>query len=273
MNLTKDVYEYLLNFADDREILNMLSVNKKFRDEKLFERVMRRRYPLVTRFKDEEKSWREFYIETIFYLAKLKENFDLSYVPTLDFNPKTIYKNSRNRKFASIFIRVKGEIDRRQNRGYHTIAYKGLNDKYKIDPNLHKGHSMTYFGIVRPENENEIVIDDFLLVEGPTVWLTLEAEDGRDENSSHHSDKEEAIKFLFNNYNAVIQEFIEEMMAVNVNVDILQYSNLDKDWANFEKFREKIETDDYPVVILYKNLPNMDSKRYDFRLVKVNVPK
>ena len=39
MNLTKDTYEYLLNFAEDRDIINMLSVNKKFRDEEFFERI------------------------------------------------------------------------------------------------------------------------------------------------------------------------------------------------------------------------------------------
>lgn len=30
MYLTKDTYEYLLIFADDLTIMNMLSVNKKF---------------------------------------------------------------------------------------------------------------------------------------------------------------------------------------------------------------------------------------------------
>ena len=47
--LPTDVYEYLANFADDRTILNMLSVNKKFNDEKFFKRVIQRKYPLLLR--------------------------------------------------------------------------------------------------------------------------------------------------------------------------------------------------------------------------------
>ena len=45
--LTKDAYEHILNFAVDREIIIMLSLNKKFNDEKLFERVMKKRYPFL----------------------------------------------------------------------------------------------------------------------------------------------------------------------------------------------------------------------------------
>ena len=35
-----NIYEYIANFADDRTILSMLSVNKKFRDENLFKRII-----------------------------------------------------------------------------------------------------------------------------------------------------------------------------------------------------------------------------------------
>ena len=34
-----NIYEYITNFADDRTILTMLSVNKNFRDENLFRRI------------------------------------------------------------------------------------------------------------------------------------------------------------------------------------------------------------------------------------------
>jgi hypothetical protein len=42
MQFNKDVYEYLLNFADDRTIINMLSVNKKFNDPIFFEKLLKR---------------------------------------------------------------------------------------------------------------------------------------------------------------------------------------------------------------------------------------
>jgi len=95
-NLTKDVYLYLLNFADDKTVLNMLSVNKKFNDEKFFKQIMERRYPLLLRFKEDNKTWKQFYIETIYYISKLKEEFDIPYIPVSTFDPKDFYKRRRN---------------------------------------------------------------------------------------------------------------------------------------------------------------------------------
>ncbi len=86
MELTKDAYEYLLNFADDKDVLNMLSVNKKFRDEKLFEKIMKRRYPLLLKFKLPRKSYKSFFIEMIYYISKLQEEFDIPYIPVKSFN-------------------------------------------------------------------------------------------------------------------------------------------------------------------------------------------
>ena len=61
MELNKDTYLYLTRFADDRTILNMLSVNKKFNDDKFFEEVMRRKYPLLIGFKSDRQTWKQFY--------------------------------------------------------------------------------------------------------------------------------------------------------------------------------------------------------------------
>ncbi len=269
MNVTKDIYEYLLNFADDRDILNMLSVNKKFRDEKLFERIMKRRYPLIIRFKDEEKSWQDFYIETIFYLSKLEEKFKLQYIPTLDFNPEIIYRNSYSKKI--LFENIKKDIDFYRGKGYHTISYKLLNGKYKIDPNLHKEYPMNFYGLIDDtDDENIIGVDKSLKIEN-NAWLAISRYNGSVETSELYLNKEEAANLMFEEYLYVTQKFIDDMMAVNIDIDVFEYSNLKEDWANFEKFKEKIETD-YPVVILYKNLPNMDSRRYDFQVIKVNIP-
>lgn len=91
MELTKDAYEYLLNFADDKAVLNMLSVNRKFRDEKLFKRIMKRRYPLLLRFKPSRESYKSFFIEMVYYISKLQEDFGIPYIPFWKFNPKMFY--------------------------------------------------------------------------------------------------------------------------------------------------------------------------------------
>ena len=92
MYLTKDVYEYLTNFADDRTILNMLSVNKKFSDAPFFRDVLNRKYPGLVQYKDE--SWRRFYVKMIYYIAKLEE-MGFPYIPGV--NPKTFYLSNQNR--------------------------------------------------------------------------------------------------------------------------------------------------------------------------------
>jgi hypothetical protein len=85
----KNVYEYLINFADDRTILNMLSVNRKFSDDAFFKRVIKRKYPLLVTFKKDGESWRQFFVNMTYYISKLQEDFDIPYIPGSD--PEKFY--------------------------------------------------------------------------------------------------------------------------------------------------------------------------------------
>ena len=118
MNLTKDTYEYILNFADDRTILNMLSVNKKFRDEALFERIVKTRYPLLAKY-IHYNTWTNYYIEIIYYLSKLEEEFDFPYIKTAEFRPQNLYeyfkKDPDSKTIITLglnFANKSGEIDK-----------------------------------------------------------------------------------------------------------------------------------------------------------------
>lgn len=94
MNLDKDTYEYILNFLDDRDIVNMLSVNKKFRDEKIYERVLRKKYPLLVKFKDEkDETWRHLFLRMIKYISLIHERYDIPYIHLEDYDPEDIYKS------------------------------------------------------------------------------------------------------------------------------------------------------------------------------------
>ena len=95
MEVSKDVYEYLTNFADDKTILNMLSVNKKFNDEQFFRRVLERKYPLLIKFKKEEESYKALFIRMVYALSKLKEDFDIPYIPHRDYNPFLFYMGNK----------------------------------------------------------------------------------------------------------------------------------------------------------------------------------
>lgn len=93
MDLSKDIYEYLTNFADDRTILNMLSVNKKFHNDEFFHRVMLRKYPHLIEFKKDE-TWKNLYIRMVYTIYLLEENYDIPYMPIKKYNPITFYNNN-----------------------------------------------------------------------------------------------------------------------------------------------------------------------------------
>jgi Ankyrin repeats (3 copies) len=95
MKVSKDIYEYLLNFVDDKTILNMLSVNKDFRDEKFFQRIMKTKYPLLIKFKN--GTWKELFLRMTYYIAKLGI-LGIPYISTKGYNPEKFYKEYKDRK-------------------------------------------------------------------------------------------------------------------------------------------------------------------------------
>ena len=99
MNLDKDSYEYLTNFADDRTVLSLLSTNKKFNDPKLFERILTKRYPSLLRFKKGE-NWKLFYLKMIKAISAMKEEFDIDYDIFSYIDPDKFYNYLRILKEA-----------------------------------------------------------------------------------------------------------------------------------------------------------------------------
>ena len=94
--LPKDVYEYLTQFGEDEDILNMLKVNKNFNkiiNDNFFERVIRRKYPLLIKFKVDDQTWKDFYLSMVKYISKLEEEFGIPYIPNKDYNPKDFYNH------------------------------------------------------------------------------------------------------------------------------------------------------------------------------------
>jgi len=57
-----------------------------------------RKYPLLIEFKWKNQTWKEFYLEMVYYLSKLEEKFGIPYIPTKDYNPKKFYKKYKDSK-------------------------------------------------------------------------------------------------------------------------------------------------------------------------------
>ena len=161
-------------------------------------------------------------------------------------------------------------------RNYHSTV-RLINGKYVVNPNFIKGSSLGSFFYANPiQSADEIIIDiSSMKGRNKEEWLTIELENGADENSGIHADKESAEEFLFHNYESVIEIFSHDMQEAN-NIDeetaLTLHSNVPRDWRDFEKFKERIYSTEYPIVYLYQNLPNMDPTRSDFQLIHINLP-
>lgn len=141
MELTKDMYEYLINFVDDKTVLNMLSVNKKFNDPVFFEKIMRKRYPTIIRYNN--KNWKQLYIETIYWVSRLKEEFNFEPVPYID--PKIVYSELKN-TFVN-FLLKKENILRKSL--FRSIRRKDLNSIKKL---IERGVVLSQINTFKPED-------------------------------------------------------------------------------------------------------------------------
>ena len=87
----KDIYEYISNFTDDKTVINMIFANGKvFDNEKFYEKLLRKRYPLVIEFRKEIEEWKILYLRMVDVLAKLEEDYQIPYIPTKGFNPEKL---------------------------------------------------------------------------------------------------------------------------------------------------------------------------------------
>lgn len=108
MRIDKDIYEYLTNFLDDKTILSMYSVNKKFRSDEYSERLMKRKYPLICDFKKFNKTWRSLFIRMARAISKLEKDYGIPYIPTKKYNPEYLLTNEKSIFFKARCEAVKG---------------------------------------------------------------------------------------------------------------------------------------------------------------------
>ena len=108
MKLTKDTYLYLAQFADDKTILNMLSVNKKFNDLKFFQQIMEKKYPLLIKYKQENQNWKKFYISMVYCISKIEEEHGISYYSVDGYNPKKHCNRNKQQILDNIMSNAAG---------------------------------------------------------------------------------------------------------------------------------------------------------------------
>lgn len=100
---SRDVDTYLLSQLDDKELFEILLLNKDFLKlgSAFFEKRLKERYPLLLKFKPEKMNYTKYYLSVVYYIAELKEEYDIDYVPAPSFNPKIFYYKLVN-NYASL---------------------------------------------------------------------------------------------------------------------------------------------------------------------------
>ena len=157
MNLTKDMYEYLLNFADDRTIINMLSVNKKFHDENFFERIMKRKYPDLIKYREDNETWKQLFVRMVYYISLMMEKFGIPYFVGL--NPIYIFNGIVDPLYIIITTAAKiGNLEILKLRKFDNKAPIYFNDMLEYAANAGHLNVIKYFLHEKPSRSRHIAI-------------------------------------------------------------------------------------------------------------------
>ena len=94
--------EILLNIQDDKDLLKACTLNKYFFekvcDDIFFRNRLARTYPDSLKYKSENENWKYYFLRVIYYIAKMKEDYEYRYQKG---NPKVqyeVFKTSGNDK-------------------------------------------------------------------------------------------------------------------------------------------------------------------------------
>ena len=93
----KDTDRVLINTVleakNDKDLLNLLATNKSLLrlGEEVLKQRMYKTYPILASRKPFFENWRSYYLKTVYYINKLKEEFNVDYIPTPSFDPEGFY--------------------------------------------------------------------------------------------------------------------------------------------------------------------------------------
>lgn len=112
MFINSDIFEYITKFLDEKDIINMLSINKKFSQDSFIERIVLKRYPILSRFNKRKKSVRKFYVNMLNYIYLIFTKNDIPYFEHKSINPQKFYENNHHEYRLTLLFGYAIEINR-----------------------------------------------------------------------------------------------------------------------------------------------------------------
>ena len=109
----KDTDRLILDAADDRTLLEILKVNRNLLilGDDAFKKRMQQSYPVLAKLKPYGMKWAKYYLDMVYYISKLKEEYDIDYIPVSSFDPAGYYVSKKNeRKIALDLNQLRNSI-------------------------------------------------------------------------------------------------------------------------------------------------------------------
>ena len=265
MYVCKDIYEYIIEFVDMGSIMNMLSVNKKFSDNIVLIRIMKKRFPRLERFRKDE-TWRNFYVKMLYYIQKLN-NLEIPYFPYRKYDPYIFYTRYANtyKKFNMIMIYAahanridifKSMIKKGAtafNRSLRVFVKKG--DMENVNYMIQKGARMYNSALITAAKYNRLEMAKLFIEKGATEYdiaLTKSIKSGHINTVKFLSDKFEC------NYS---EKILIAVKSKRLDIVKILYEKSDKNIEIIPSLYESIKVGDLEIVkYLLQYEKNLDVK-------------
>ena len=79
---SKDIACEILRRVDDKRLLKICSISKRMWNEICDDNLLRKRlskYPEIEKYKEIDESWRMFFVKSVYYISKMREEFQYNY--------------------------------------------------------------------------------------------------------------------------------------------------------------------------------------------------
>ena len=183
----KDIYSYIVNLADDRTVLKMLSVNKRVNDYTYFKKILEKRYPALLQLKEENETYKHLYLRMVKYLAKLWEEYEIPHISSKKFDPERLYEKLNDFKSQKIIYNPYTSL---------LIAAAEIGDFKLAQHLIDKGGKINVFTY---ENAGSLEMLKFLMSKSFTpYWLEVALDVAKQDNNQPIIDflESQGVKYI-----------------------------------------------------------------------------
>ena len=143
----KDLDREMLKHVDDTELLKFCSVDRRMWNEVCDNSFLKRRmgkYPEIEKYKKENESWKQFFLRSLYYILKMRDEYQFDYSEGDFIKQYYILKNTSSLNFLLVRAAEMRELS--------LVKYaleKGSNIHFNNDQALRLGSSVGDLTIVK----------------------------------------------------------------------------------------------------------------------------